>query len=106
MPFKNKEKAKEYFDNYNQKRNEKTKKALREMEAKERKCDLDNFKYATVLITSEGNEMHLCPNHLIALATRSLEKHEVLKLRELYGDDYWIYDMFYSDDGEAIQPVC
>ena len=106
MPFKDKDKAKEYFTEYNQKRTEKTKKALREMEAKELKCDLDNFKYAMVLITSEGNEMHLCPNHLIALATRNLEKKDVLKLRELYGNDYWVYEMFYSDSGEAMQPVC
>ena len=109
MPFKNKIKAKEYFTEYNQKRaktNKEAMEALKEKQFKERKCDLCNYKYAQVLITTEQNEIHLCPNHLIALVMRDLEKQDAVKLREKYGKDItWLDDEIYADDGTALQPA-
>ena len=79
---------------------------LKEKQFKERKCDLCNYKYAQVLITTEQNEIHLCPNHLIALVMRDLEKQDAVKLREKYGKDItWLDDEIYADDGTALQPA-
>ena len=109
MPFKNRKKAQEYYAKYNKDRAEKTKQAmeaLKEKVWKEKKCDLDNYRYAHTLTLPDQTEIHLCPNHLIAFVMRDLEKQDAVKLREIYGKDcVWIDDQFYADDGTALQPA-
>ncbi len=94
MPYKDKEKAKQYQTEYNKK----------SPVIRKHKCELCNYQYANILETID-DKFTLCPNHLLELVMRDLTIENARLLLKTHGRTAYLDEMFYTDDGEAMQPV-